>query len=113
MYLSACRPKVSRLKNCLDTFKKLKNRDTYHLDPNPHFDKFNCLFAPISQHVYWSGFVLGGSSCRSGKEAGSQYRYGGRICGGCGGSRIYAGGCDGDNRVGFISILSIDNDHGV
>jgi hypothetical protein len=60
---------------------------------NPHFDNINCgLFAhPISQHVCWSGFVLGGSSCRSGREAGSQYRYGGRICGGCGGGRIYSG----------------------
>jgi len=28
MYLSACRPKVSRLKICMDTFKKHKNRDT-------------------------------------------------------------------------------------
>ena len=34
---------------------------------------------PISQHVSWSGFVLGGSSCRSGREAGSQYHYGGRL----------------------------------
>ena len=31
MYLSACQPKVSRVKICLDTFKKHKNRDTQHL----------------------------------------------------------------------------------
>ena len=44
------------------------------------------LFAhPISQHVYWSRFDLGGWSCRSGREAVSQYHQGARICGSCGG----------------------------
>ena len=32
---------------------------------DPHLDNINCgLFAhPINQHVYWSGFDLGASSC--------------------------------------------------
>jgi hypothetical protein len=47
---------------------------------DPLFSIFYYLWIhPISQHVYWSGFVLGGSSCRSGREAGSQYHYGGRL----------------------------------
>jgi hypothetical protein len=74
---------------------------------DPYFENINCgLFAhPISQHVYWSGFVLGGSSCCSGREAVSQYCYGARICGGCGGGRIYSG--NGGDRAGFIRVSTI------
>ncbi len=35
----------------------------------------------IGQHVHWLGSVLECSPCRSGREAGSQYRCGGRTCG--------------------------------
>ena len=63
-----------------------------------HFRYYYLWIHPISQDVYWSGFVLGGSSCRSGREAVSQYRYGVRICGSCRSGCIYYSGCGGANE---------------
>ena len=80
---------------CLSTTNILverANKDVCTLFPpkkqrkDPHFDKCWLFAHPISQHVY-RGFVFGGSSCRSGREVVSQYHYGSRICGGCGGGR--------------------------
>jgi hypothetical protein len=38
MYSSACRPKVSRLKICLDTFKKHKTEIHNNFEPDPIFN---------------------------------------------------------------------------
>ncbi len=50
--------------------EKTEKRSTYF----PHLVGFS-----PHEYVDRSGFVLGGSLFRSGREAGSQYRYGGRI----------------------------------
>jgi hypothetical protein len=76
----------------------------------PPFLTYYLWINPISQDVYWSGFVLGGSSCRSGREAVSQYRYGARIGGSCCSGCIYYNysGCGGE-RAGFVSVSGRHN----